>query len=368
MVSARIAGGILTIDLAALVANWQHLADLAAPARAAAVVKADAYGIGARQAIPALAKAGCRTFCVATIGEGIAARALTPDAEILILNGLMADTEREFRDHDLTPVLNDPAEIEAWGRAARERDQRWPAAIHLDTGMTRLGLDERAVERLIEQPDLLAGIDLRYWLSHLVAAEEADDTRCQAQLARFGDWQGRLKPANASLANSSGIFRGGAFHLDLVRPGVALHGANPTPGQPNPMRQVVQLQGRILQVRDVDRPLTVGYGAAHAVPGPGRIATVAVGYADGYFRTLGGRGFGVLAGHRVPVVGRVSMDTLSLDVSDVPPEASRRGALVDLIGGGVDLDELAGLAGTIAYELLTALGRRFHREYLGGAG
>lgn len=360
------AGAVLEIDLAAIVENWRNLgARLRAGAYAAAVVKADAYGLGMAQVAPALAAAGCRLFFVATLDEGLALRRLLPDAEIAVFNGLLPRTDGEFRDSRLTPVLNDPSQVAAWRAAAGTR--ALPAMIHVDTGMSRLGLAPAELARLAAAPEQLAGLSLRAVLSHLACAEDAAHPLNAAQLAAFGAARGALPRAPASLAASSGIFLGPDYHFDFVRPGAALYGVNPTPAHANPMRQVFRLKGRILQVRDVDRGATVGYGAAHRMERPGRIATVAVGYADGWLRSSSHRGSAGIAGQRAPIIGRISMDLLTLDVTGIDPALVRPGGFVDLIDERHGIDEVAMAAGTIGYEILTALGRRYHRVYRGGA-
>ncbi len=365
MVADRLAGAVLTIDLDALAANWRTLADRVRPAECAAVVKANAYGIGAERAVPALAAAGCRRFFVAHAAEGIAARAVLPDAEIYVLNGAPRGGERDLARHRLVPVLNGMADIDAW-RAVAADHGGLPAVVHIDTGITRLGLGEADVVELAAEPDRLAGIVLSYCMSHLACADEPDHPLNRRQLDRFNRLRARLPATPASIANSSAIFLGPAYHFDLARPGIALYGGNPTPGRANPMAEVVRLQGRILQVHDVDSPMTVGYGATHKIGGPGRIATIPVGYADGYLRALGDKAHGFVGDTPLPVVGRVSMDLITLDVSALAPDRCGPGTLVDLIGGGARVDDVAAAGGTVSYELLTGLGNRYHRIYRGG--
>ncbi len=364
MAESESAGAVLTIDLGALVRNWRLLKERVGGARCAAVVKADAYGLGAARVAPALARAGCEQFFVATPAEGFALRRLLPAAAIAVLNGAPPGSEEAFADHRLSPVLNDLGQIERWAALGRARGGLG-AVIHLDTGMNRLGLPVHETERLIAEPSRLDGLEPRLVMSHLACADERDNPMNAAQLDRFAAQRARLPAAPASLANSSAIFLGAEYHFDLVRPGVALYGVNPTPGEPNPMAEVVHLQGKIIQARDVDTTQTVGYGASHRMAAPGRIATVPVGYADGYLRSLGNRAFGAIGDTRVPVVGRVSMDLITLDVSSLPVERTRPGAAVDLIGGACPIDEVAERAGTIAYEILTSLGHRYHRRYVG---
>ena len=353
--------GILTVDLSAIAENYRRLERELGPVPCAAVVKANAYGLGADRVAPALHSAGCRQFFVAQLGEGIALRdLLAEDAEIFVLNGVLPGQVARFLRHRLIPVLNDLAQIEEWRNAGRGA----PAAIHLDTGMNRLGLDPKETARLVDEPDLLSGLKIRLWLSHLVSAEEAGNPLNEEQRRSFAAVLARLPAAPASLANSSGIFLGPAFHFDLGRPGVALYGVNPTPGRPNPMRPVVELAVPILQVRVVDSPMTVGYGATHRVAKKGKIATVSIGYADGYGRALSARGRCRIAGKEVPIVGRVSMDLITVDVTTLPENAVRPGDPAIILDRHHDVDSLASEAGTIGYEILTALGARYRRRYI----
>ena len=360
------ASAILTIDLAALADNWRRLAKRVAPAECAAVVKADAYGIGVAPAARALAAAGCGTFFVATAEEGAELRGiLGPKARLFAFNGATDATAPDLLAHSVTPVLNHLGQIESWGNAARAAGTTLEAALHLDTGMNRLGMPPEEVAAVGSEPAFLDGIGVALVVSHLACADDVNHPMNGQQLAEFVRLKAAVPPAPASLANSPGIFLGHEYHFDLPRPGIALYGANPTPDAANPMAEVVHVQGRILQVREIDSPRSVGYGAEFRAAGPTRIATVALGYADGFLRSLGNRGAGSLGGVRVPIAGRVSMDLISLDVTNAPAEAAVPGALVSLIGGGgVTLDEVAEAAGTIPYEILTGLGRRYHRDYV----
>jgi alanine racemase len=357
--------GILTIDLAAIVANWRLLATRAAPAECAAVVKADAYGLGAAKVAPALARAGCRSFFVATLEEGLALRPLLGDAAIHVLNGLHGADPHAFVEARLQPVLPSLADIDRWLAAVGDRA---PAGLHLDTGMARLGLPPQEVDRLAQDRDRIARLNLGLVMSHLACPDEPAHPMNAAQLARFQSLLDRLKPPPQiprSLAASSGIFLGADFAFDLVRPGASLYGVPPLTNHPNPMKQVIHLQGKILQTRFVDTDMTVGYGATHRFAGPARLATVGVGYADGFMRALSNRGGAYIGGRRVPLVGRVSMDLITLDVSELPEATTQPGALVDLIGPHNPLDTVGAEAGTIGYEVLTSLGRRYQRRYVG---
>ena len=368
--AAARAGAILTIDLDAVQANYRRLCRELGDVACAAVVKANAYGLGAARVAPALARGGARIFFTALLDEAIAVRAalreLCPGAEIYVLNGAAAGPAEDFLAHRIAPVLNTPGEVAAWARAARAAGRALPAALHVDTGMTRLGLDQGEFKALTDDPSGLEGIELRLLMSHLACAEETRNPLNEAQLRAFEAARARLPEVPGSLANSSGIFLGADYHANLGRPGAALYGVNPTPGRPNPMGQVVRLQGRILQVREIDAPRTVGYGATHRVAGGARIATVALGYADGFPRALSNRASAWIGKRRVPLIGRVSMDLITLDVTGVSRAEVCPGGLVDLLGAHQDVDTLAQAAGTIGYEILTALGPRYHRVYRGG--
>jgi alanine racemase len=344
-------------------ANWRLLRDRVAPARCAGVVKADAYGLGADRVAPALFAAGCRSFFVAHPSEGFALRSILPDAEIAVLNGLPPRLEADYHAHGLTPVLNQLSEIARWQDFAERSGIALPAYIHIDTGMNRLGLEPAELDRLAAEPERLSGITLAGWISHLACADQPGDPMTAAQRERFRRTLSHLPSAPASLANSAGIFRGTEYHFDLVRPGCALYGINPIPDRPNPMRQTVHLAARILQVRTVDSPMTVGYGATHTVVRRGKVATLSVGYADGYCRSLSASGHVLVAGHKAPVIGRISMDLMTIDVTDVPEAALTACAFAELIGPHRTPDDVAREAGTIGYEILTGLGRRYHRVY-----
>lgn len=365
--AAARAGALLTIDLDAIVANWRLLAARLRPGvRAAAVVKADAYGVGAARVAPALYEGGCRRFFVATLDEGIGLRAAMPEGEIIVFGGPLADTEEDYPAHGLIPVLNTPGQVALWAGLARRMGRRLPAVVHFDTGLSRLGLARDELAALAEDRDALAALDLLLVMSHLACADEPAHDLNPLQRRRFEAGRALFSGVPGSLAASSGIFLGAEWHADWVRPGAALYGVNPQPGAPNPMAQVLQLQGRILQVREIDAGESVGYGATHRARARMRLAVVAAGYADGLPRSLSNRGCAMLGGTRLPLVGRVSMDLMVFDVTGLPEGAARPGVFIDLIGPGVTLDDVAGAAGTIGYEILTALGRRYHRTYRGG--
>jgi len=368
--ATRRAGAVLTIDLAAIAANWRGLRDAGRadgkPIDCAAVLKADAYGTGAIMVGPRLAAEGCRQFFVAHIEEGMALRGVLAEPAIYVLNGLLPGTEADFVEFALTPVVNHLGQLNSWRAAAQRFNRPLDAVIHIDTGMHRLGLSPEETQVLANDRARLRGLRLALLMSHLVVSEEPDNPINGEQLSRFRNFVRTMPGAPTSLANSSGIFLGPDYHFDLLRPGAALYGINPLPGRPNPMLPTVTLHARILQVRRIDALQTVGYGAAWRSARPSRVATIALGYADGYFRTLINRTHVHLAGHRVPVIGRISMDLVTIDVTDVPEADSQPGAGVEILGPHLSPDDLADHARTNAYEVMTALGRRYARVYLDG--
>jgi alanine racemase len=277
---------ILTIDLAALAANYRRLRDLASPAECAAVVKADAYGLRMAMAAPALARAGCKTFFVATLDEARALRALLLDPAIYVFAGLMPGTAEIYRAYALRPVLNSAEEIAEWASFCTARGEKLACAVHIDSGMNRLGLSAEEVDRVAEARELWHAITLSLVMSHLACADEPQHPKSETQRKSFDRARAKLPTALASLANSAGILLGRAYAYDLVRPGIALYGGKPARGGDNPFQPVVYLTGRILQVRKVDAGETVGYGATHTLKRASRVAVVSVGYADGFFRSL----------------------------------------------------------------------------------
>src|SRR2546429_5644516 len=365
------ATGVLTVDLDAIVANWRKLEKAAVPAECAAVIKADAYGCGVDTVARALAAAGCKTFFVATVDEARAARAAMPSATIYALDGIFQNCGDAFAKIDCKPVIGDLNELAEWDVFCRRSGWAGGAAIHIDTGMNRLGLTINEAQGIV--PRINAGDHgITLVMSHLACAEALNHPLNAKQLATFREIVSLFTGVPASLSNSSGIFLSPQFQFDLVRPGAALYGINPTPEADNPMQPVVDLKARIVRIRNVERGDSVGYGGTWTARRPTRLAIVSAGYADGYFRAAGSndgtRGAqGGVAGQRCPIAGRVSMDLIAVDVTDLEKNAARRGHMVTLLGEGITVDELAHHFGTIGYEELTSLGPRYARVYKGGA-
>jgi len=365
------ATGVLTVDLDAVVANWRKLEKTGVPAECAGVIKANAYGCGAAEVARALSNAGCKTFFVATLDEAKVVRAAVPaSAAIYVLSGFFQNSGEAYAKIDCRPVIGDLNELAEWDVFCRRSGWNGGAAIHIDTGMNRLGLTVPEVLGII--PRINAGDHgITLVMSHLVSAEQLNNPLNAKQLTAFREIASQFSGVPASLSNSSGVFLGPQFQFDLVRPGAALYGINPTPEADNPMQPVVELKARIVQIRNIERGETVGYGGTWTARRPTRLAIVSAGYADGYFRAAsandGTRGAEVVvAGKRCPIAGRVSMDLIAVDVTDLEKNAARRGHMVTLLGEGITVDELAHHFGTIGYEVLTSLGSRYARAYKGG--
>ena len=361
---ARHPAAVLTIDVGAICDNWKAIKRRIGRAECGAVVKANAYGLGAERIAPALYRAGCRHFFVAHLDEAIALRpTIGRDAAAYVLHGPLPRTEAAFVEYGVIPVLNSLAQVTAWQALARRLDRTLPALLQVDTGMARLGVSQDDLDTLSEG-NALDGINVLFLMSHLVSAEDPSCDINRLQLERFIDARSRFPHARATLANSSGIFLGDDYHFDLVRPGAALYGIAPTTARDNPMRAVIRLQAKVIQLRMIDAGTSVGYGHHWTAHRRSSIATVAAGYADGYLRSSSNRGFVHIEGVRAPIVGTVSMDTLLVDVTDVPTPV-HEGRLVELADDAIGIDDLARAAGTIGYEVLTALGERYERNYIG---
>ena len=363
------ARAVLTINLGALRTNWKTLNEVSGTAECAGVIKADAYGLGLEQIAHALREEGCTTFFTATLAEAKRVRNDQPAATIYVLDGLLPGAAAYYAGFDLRPCLSSLAEVSEWAAFCDATGRRLRAAVHIDTGINRLGLTPAEVDGLAADRSLLDRFEMSLVMSHLACADEPDHPMNEQQRQRFDGLRAKLPPAPASLANSGGVFLGPKFHYDLVRPGIALYGGRALQDRPNPMQWVVRLQARILQVREVPAGEPVGYGAMFHTQRPSLLATLACGYADGFLRALSGTTgkpgpVGFVGDYQVPVVGRVSMDLITVDVTDVPPELARRGAWVEVLGARTTVDDLTDRAGTIGYELLTRLGRRVHRIYL----
>lgn len=370
------AGSRLTIDPLAIVRNWRRVKDQLAPrVLCAAAVKADAYGCGLAITVKHLAEAGCSTFFVATPQEGVTARQAAPGAVIYILNGLFPVAAPLLAEARLRPVLGSLPEVEEWALFCRERKVRLEAAVHINTGMNRLGLNAPECERLAADGTLLEAFTPTLVMSHLACAPDPAHPHNKAQLAAFETLSAHFPGVPRSLANSAGVFLGPEFHFDLVRPGIALYGGQIIDHPPMRLEPVVRLEARVLQVRKVPAGEGVGYGLARTAERDSRIAMISCGYGDGFLRAAGSSdgkagASAWAAGYSLPLFGRISMDMLAVDVTDVPADKLRRGTYVELLGPNAGMQETASAAGTIDYELLTGLGSRhvrIHGPLDGGA-
>jgi alanine racemase len=366
----ELVGGLLHIDLAAVKANYRQLVRAVKPAACGACIKSNAYGLGLRPVAEALWSAGCRTFFVAVPAEGIELRAILPEAVIYVLDGLFPRLAPTYLAHALRPALSSLDEVKEWAAFSLARKVKAKAGLHLDTGLNRLGLSPGEVRHLAGRRELLDAFEIALIVSHLACADEPAHELNARQRQAFDLMRSSLPDAPASLSNTPGALIGQDFAYDLVRPGIGIYGGNPFAQRSNPMRPVVHLYAAILQVRDVKAGESVGYGATWTADRDSRIAILAAGYGDGLPRALssparGGPAHAYLGGQFAPIVGRVSMDLLAIDVTDISPTFARRGVRAELIGDHVTVDDMARWAGTIPYEILTSLGSRYSRLYSG---
>lgn len=346
----------LSVDLSALSANYRLLQSKTT-GECGAVVKANAYGLGVEAVSKTLYEAGCKKFFVATLEEAIELRSILPDVTIAVFNGIFEKEEKEFIHHRLIPVINTLGELE---RVQSSGVRGQGIIIHVDTGMTRLGLNESDLKKL-PRPLTPDPRSLTV-MSHLACADEPAHPKNAEQLARFKVALQCFPGAMASLANSAGIFLPPEFHFDIARPGCALYGINPTEGK-NPMRHVATLSAPILQIRTLERDETVGYDATHTAKNGARIAVAALGYADGYSRALSNKGLAFIAAHKVPIIGRISMDMIALDISAVPEMTLSANVHAEFINTVQTVNDVANMCDTIGYEVFTRIGQRVKRVY-----
>jgi alanine racemase len=351
----------LVIDLPAIQDNYRTLQSMtdSSAVEVGAVVKANAYGLGAMEVLPALARAGCRTFYVAHTSEGEEARRALAgiEADIFVFNGFWPIELPSLRAANLFPVINELAQLDSLRTLAPDL----PFGLHVDTGMARLGLGDVDTERLLQTPQLLDELDPRQIMSHLACADEREAPLNDQQLRRFQAVRDTFPHIPASLSNSAGTMLGANYHFDVLRPGLALFGGSPMPGHDNPFRPTVLIEAPILQIRDINPGDPIGYGSLFTATEPMKTATVAAGYADGLLIACGNDGHGRIGHVQTPILGRVSMDLISVDISAVEAPV-RPGDPVSFLGD--DLEALADSANTISYELLVRLGLRFHRVYI----
>lgn len=362
-------GGRVTIDLEAIARNWRDLKNrLAETTECAAAIKADAYGMGQAEAGQALFDAGCRTFFVAVPAEAIALRQTLPDAVIYALNGLLPGSLSHYLEHRIRPVLGSHAELVEWIAVCKSAGRTFEAAVHVDTGIHRLGLSPAEFSAALSDADLMGPFVPSLLMSHLACGSTPSHIMNHHQLELFRDLTTPHAHIQRSLANSAGVLMGPEYHFDLVRPGIALYGGQAIENAPNPMTPVAKVEARIMIVRDVPEGDTIGYGAKQTARRPLKNAVVAAGYADGLLRAAGSTddrpgGFAIICGYKAPILGRISMDMITLDVTDIPDHLVKRGAYVEMMGPNVAAADLAAYANTIDYEYLTSLGQRFERIY-----
>jgi alanine racemase len=357
---------LLTINLDAVRRNYLIIQNKVGPGcRAGAVVKANAYGLGAAEISRALYAENCRDFFVSSLEEGVLLRKNLPESRIYVLNGFYGSGADLYVEHNLTPVLGSFMEIEGYKKLSAKHGRKRDAWLNFNTRMNRLGLGSVETEKLLGEMHMLDGINITGIASHFACADEKDHPLTETQYELFEKIARAFPAAQKSLCNSSGIFRNKKYHYDIVRPGMALYGLNPMPETKNPMHPVVGLTAPVVRVRLVYKDASVGYAASYKFTKDAWLATVSAGYADGIFWNLGNKGALYWKGYACPIRGRVSMDLTTVDLSAVPEgKRPRPGDAMEILGPHQSADQLAASAGTIGHEVLTRLGSRYKREYI----
>lgn len=351
---------LLCVNLKAIANNYLKIKAIVGGVNVAAVVKADSYGIGATEIAKTLQEVGCNDFAVVHVDEGVALRAILPQANIYLFLGFILGTEDLIKEHNLTPILNSKDQLLKWREVARDH----PAIIQFDTGMKRNGFDEYETEFLINNQELLEGMNIKYYMSHLTASEDSSSPSNEAQKNYFDDITSKLPDKPKTFANSGGVFLGQDYHYQMVRPGIALYGGNPSQKfSENPMENVIFLYAKILEIH-IHKNGAVGYNGTHSLVRNTRIATIAIGYADGYLRHFSNKSYVMIAGYKANILGRVSMDFITVDVTDIPEELAHVGGYAEIIGNHITIDDLANMSGTVSYEVITNLGNRFKKLYV----
>ncbi|AGF74877.1 alanine racemase [Bartonella australis AUST/NH1] len=356
---------VATIDLGAIAENYTILSQRTAPIECSAVVKANAYGMGVEKIAPTLYHAGCRTFFIAQITEALQLKAiLPPDATLALLNDIPPTAEEFIAQSGIVPVLNSWQTIESWRTLCQKTGKKFPAIVQIDTGMNRSGLNQKELQQLINDPSLFAKADIKYVMSHLANADDATHPFNRVQLAATKTALAQLPACKASLANSGGIFLGPDFYFDLVRPGIALYGIDPHKKYPTSLKPVLKLEAQVMQSQNIDAGMPVGYGGSFITRRSSVLATISVGYADGWLRALSNKGAVYFNGHKLPITGRVSMDSIIVDATDLKDKKPERGDWVELIGTHQTIENISADANSIPHEILASLGSRCKRIYI----
>jgi alanine racemase len=354
----------MVVNLAAIRQNFNTLKKLSNTAECAAVVKGDGYGHGMLESARVLLTAGARTFFVATAEDATGLRSALQNETIAVLGGYVPSVRSEFEHHNLVPVLNSLEQIKGWSEVSTSNGIRKRAILHIDTGMNRLGLRDGQISLLAQDARLLNSIDWVAVMTHFSAADDLDFERCEIQRQKFLAGCKLLPIVRRSMANSAASHFGNDFLADLYRPGKSTFGINPLTGVSNPMREPASVFAPLLQIETVSRGAAIGYSSTFRSACKSRIATVGIGYANGYPRSASNCGIMAIDGFRAPVVGRVSMDVTTIDVTEIPLELLVLGSNVEVLGPTVTAEEIAKRCSTIEHEILIGLGRGCRRIYV----
>lgn len=354
---------VLEVDTQLIARNYRILSQLVPHGVCGAVVKADAYGFGIKAVAPVLMQTGCQNFFVAHISEGIFLRSLLRHQNIYIFSGLLPQTEGYFVEHSLVPILNDFEMLKNWTRESEKLGRKLPCALHIDTGMRRNGFDRLDLENLLNAPELLKALDVHFIMSHLVSSHDPHDPLNKQQKELFDSIKQHFPQIKGSFADTGGIYLGPSFHYDFIRTGKGLFGLYTPPEGYEPLHPCLRFLARILQIRTAHKGETVGYGATHTLTRDSKLATLGVGFADGYDLRLSNRAYALFQQLKAPVVGRISMDYTVIDVTDIPESLCYVGGWAELVNQEMSLDSLAQSIGTLSRELSTGFTSRVSRIY-----
>ncbi len=355
--------GLIEIDTQAIAKNYRTLHSMLPHSTCAAVLKADAYGFGAKTIAPLLMHEGCRAFFVAHLEEGLLLKTVLKKPFVYVLSGLLPNTADLFVENDLIPILNDFEMVKSWAKEAQSRKSKLACALHIDTGMRRSGFDQKNLTKLLDSSDLLKALDLHFVMSHLVSSQDNTHPYNEQQKTLFDDLRQHFPMTKASLADTGGIYLGESYHYDLVRPGKGIFGLFTPPNDSPLLHPCVKLLGRILQIRTACKGESVGYGATYTLTRESKLATLGVGFADGYDRRFSTHSYVEIQGFKAPVIGNISMDYTVVDVTDIPESLCLVGEWAEFANENLTLDELAQSIGTISRELSTGFGQRLYRVY-----
>jgi alanine racemase len=356
---------VIEINLSALNANYNFIKSfLTNNTKVAAVIKANAYGLGAKEILESLSETDCKDYCFAYVSEALSLKDKLHGYNVYIFNGITHEDTIECAINNYIPIIGNFYQLEIWKQTASKLEKKLPAILHVDTGMGRLGFSETQLHKIISNPELIEGIEFQYLMSHLACADERDHPLNKIQLGLIQKYSSYFPNLPITFANSAGILLSPNYHFSMVRPGCALYGINPNNDLSNPMKQVVTIKAQVLQIREIENDQNISYGGRYTARKGQRIAVLAFGYADGYIRIQTNNAFGYFKGYRIPIISTITMDLVMADITSIPEQLINEMDYVELMGENITVDEVAKYAKTIGYEVLTRLSNRIKRVYI----